>query len=321
MPFAIVGFLLLSACSLLEGEPPVTDSTVMERYERVKSEIEFAVHTVDGHAGIGILRNAITDDPSLTPVCHGLSHELGHAIIARYGFTEAMRYEDDVCGSGLIHGIIEEYLDEVEDLQTALNTLCEPNAAKCFHGIGHGLMFRSDNDVPGSLALCDTFSQGFQRNQCAEGVFMENFEADGKTHFSKYLREDDPYFPCRGQTAVHEGVCAFYAPRYYLHLHSEQYTETMEWCQTIPEGPRDACIKGVGDIAMKHMVESPLAVVPVCDRAPAEKRTYCIQGMVSYYIVHHASYKKGAELCPLLSEEDRSICERVVLENVRFYPD
>jgi len=46
-----------------------------------------------------------------------------------------------------------------------------------------------------------------------------------------------------------------------------------------------------------------------------------LQGLWGYSIVHHASAKKGGELCPSLKEEHRESCEKVVAESILYYPD
>ena len=286
--FLPVGFLLLSACggpSCPEGYDPA-----MCRYERAVAETTRLVERENPRAALDRLHEIIERDPDLESLCHGLVHEVGHAAYEKEGFEGALLYEDDLCGSGYIHGIVETHLDTVRDIVAVLPTICDPDAAKCFHGVGHGLMYKLDNDLPRSVELCGTFGKNFQRIQCAEGVFMETYDSETRFHASEYLKEDDPFFACRGLDPVNEGVCAFYATRYYLKLHPRAYDQAMEWCLTeVPDGPRDACVKGVGDTAMKQNITDPLGVEILCGKVPEDKRRYCIEGMVSYAIVHAAA--------------------------------
>ena len=149
---------------------------------------------------------------------------------------------------------------------------------------------------------------------------MENVDADPVSHPTKYLRPDDPYFPCRGQNSINEGVCAFYAPRYFLKLHPREYEEALAWCETIEEGPRDACVKGVGDVSIKQNITQPLFAQDVCDKAVARRRHYCIEGLVSYYIVHFAAASKGRELCEQLKDEHKDACNKIVKESEPYFP-
>lgn len=319
--------LLLTAsialiCSSCAAEPPRGYiDPVMERFGEVEEELREIVESDGIREAIDHLNEVIEDEPELADLCHGLAHVIGESAFEHVGYEAALQYENDTCGSGYIHGVVESYLAGVEDIEKEILTLCPPNAPKCFHGIGHGLMDRSSNDLPGSLALCGKLPERKNKIQCAEGVFMENVEADFVVHPTDYLRADDPFFPCRGQTKINEGVCAFYAPRYFLRLHPRAYTDALAWCETLDEGPKDACVKGVGDVAVKQNITTPLTVQGICDAAVPERRHYCIEGLVSYYIVHYASAGKGRELCPQLEEEHRSACEKIVRESEPFYPN
>ncbi len=319
--FAAAPLIFLSACFGEPVCPPGTDA-VMCRFEDAIVEVRHTVEEEDSRVALAQLREILKDDPELESLCHGLVHEIGHAAYDKEGFEGALSFEDDLCGSGYIHGIVETHLDRVRDIEKVLPIICRPEAANCFHGIGHGLMYKLDNNLPKSVSLCGTFDENFQRIQCAEGVFMETYDSETRFHASQYLKEDDPFFACRGFDPVNEGVCAFYATRYYLRINPREYEEAIDWCMTdVPAGPRDACVKGVGDSAMKQNINEPLAVEKICMNVPEDKRRYCIEGLVSYLIIHEASSKKGAELCPQLKEEHQASCLKVVSEAERFYPE
>lgn len=317
--FLPVAFLLLCACA---GPDRSGWDPVMVAYDDATVETVRIVERKDPPAALRRLRDILEDEPELESLCHGLVHEIGHAAYEKLGFEGALAHEDDLCGSGYIHGIVETHLDRVRDIEAALPTICDPDAAKCFHGVGHGLMYKLDNDLSKSVALCGTYGKNFQRIQCAEGVFMETYDSETRFHASSFLKEDDPFFACRGLDPVNEGVCAFYATRYYLRVHPRDYEGAMAWCATeVPEGPRDACIKGVGDSAMKQNIDDPLFVEAICDTAPEDKRHYCIEGLASYAIVHAAKSSAGEAICPTLRESNRAACERAVAQARAFYPE
>lgn len=311
--FALAACVRVSSCP--QGSDPV-----MCRYDDVVLEVTNTVASKNPSIALDRLRQILHDEPELESLCHGLVHEIGHAAYKKEGFEKALSYEDDLCGSGYIHGIVETHLDRVRDIEAVLPTICDPDAATCFHGIGHGLMYKLNNDLQKSVALCGTFTKDFQRIQCAEGVFMETYDSETRFHASEYLKEDDPFFACRGLDAVNEGVCAFYATRYFLRLHPRDYNGAIQWClHDVPAGPRDACIKGVGDSAMKQNINDPLFVESVCETVPLTQRHYCIEGLVSYAIVHEARAGAGAVICPELLPENRSACWKMVKEGERAY--
>lgn len=312
--------LALASCTFFQAQKQ--PASLDDRSDFAEKMMETLTLEQDPKVAFAYFRNTLQEDPELTSICHGLSHELGHAAYTKYGFEEAFTFEDDFCGSGYIHGIVETHLAQIENLEKVLPTICPPESRRCYHGIGHGLMYKSDNNLSYSLQQCNRLNEVFQRIQCAEGVFMENFETDTSVHHSDYLRPDDPFFPCRRQSEVNEAVCAFYAPRYYLVLHSNAFIEAIDWCMNgIPTRSTDACIKGVGSATMKVNMDRPLLAEQICLYTTKEKRKFCIEGMVSYYIVHFASVKKGEEFCPLLQKEHQAFCSKIVQESRIAYPN
>ncbi len=311
-----IPLLFLAACS-----SETTQNEIFERYTAVAEHLRETVRSDGTRAAADLLRALVEEDPELADVCHGLSHEIGHEAYLRYGFPGALEVEDDVCGSGLLHGIIETHLSGVPDLESALFTLCPERSAKCHHGLGHGLMDRSSNDLPWALAQCDRFTIAQDRIQCAEGVFMENTDVDTSAHPTAYAKPEDPYFPCRNQSSVHEGVCAFYMPRYYLKIHPRDYDGLLAACVQVPAGPRDACYKGLGSATMKQNILDPVFAESICERVPKAAVQLCIAGLSSYFVVHHASAIKGEAMCALLKEEHRGTCLRIADESRSQYPD
>lgn len=182
-------------------------------------------------------------------------------------------------------------------------------------------MYALENDVPKSLLYCKKLRKSSEQNQCAEGVFMENFATDENVHHSDYLKKDDPFFPCRNQNPAFMGVCTFYAPRYFLSLHPDSYDDAFAWCGTIDRDPRPACVKGIGSAAMKLHIDDPLFAFELCNNREGSVMSACTEGAASYVIVHYASPKKGEEACKALSEAQKSACEKIVRESTAFYQE
>src|SRR6185436_2740832 len=118
----------------------------------------------------------------------------------------------------------------------------------------------------------------------------------------------DAFFPCRAVEEPYKGVCAFYAPRYFIKQKPGAYAEALAWCTTVGKGPDEACAKGVGSVAMKQHITDPAFAEQVCMAGTAFQQPYCIEGLVSYYIVHFASTSKGEQLCSMLKEAHRDRC-------------
>lgn len=296
-----------------------TELTVQE-FKQYRDELLEVLDREDPKVAMERLGAMMEENPLIVQSCHALVHEIGHEAIEKYGtVTAAMQYQNDLCGSGYLHGLIEEKFSETDDIQKEMTTICEPeNDQSCFHGVGHGLMIVTENNVPKSLEYCDMYTTRVAQVGCAEGVFMENFNTDTSVHTSAFLHPEDPFFPCPEQKSLYQAVCYFYAPNYYLNLHKNAFTEALQWCATTPGGYENACAKGVGSRAMKKNIENIPLVEAVCESLP-DLTPACIDGMVSYYIVNFASVEKGRELCSIVLEDHQEACLAAVELRKNWY--
>lgn len=313
MPLA--GFLaagVLLAFSLRPADP-------FSAYKAARGQLERAVREEGVRPALALL-GELAEDPVLAGDCHALAHVVGYAAFAREGFTQAVRITDDVCGSGYLHGLIEKKFAGAADLRGVMRSLCAPSDGRCFHGMGHGLMYVSANNVPAARDLCRTLPGRAQRIQCAEGVFMEHFSTEGDAHATPFLDPEDPFALCLAQDEPERGVCAFYAPRFVAARHPDGDAGAMAWCLGLPEASRSACVKGVGDVAAKRRILDPASALPVCALAPDDLRAYCQDGIVSYVIVHFASPTAGEALCGLFPEAYRSRCRGIADGSRPYYP-
>lgn len=280
-----------------------------------------AVQAQGADAAIDLLKARIQQNIRLASLCHPLAHTVGRAAYARYGFSGAILYVDDVCGSGYLHGVVETQFIGLPDPAEVASTLCDPGSVDCFHGIGHGLMLAFLNDVPSSLDVCRTFDQRFQRIQCSEGVYMELFQIEDESHVAVDFGPGGSLKPCLEVEDPERATCAFYAPRHHLRVYEDDIDGVLAMCRAIGRPTQDACIKGMGSAMMKNSIDDPLIVERLCLSLPEPDRTYCAEGMTSYWIVHFASAAKGRELCAMIGDALRPACERIATESARFYPD
>lgn len=281
-----------------------------EEREAVTAELESLVKTKDPKTALTRLSELMEDSPSILRSCHGLVHEIGHAAFQKYNFAGAIKFQNDICGSGYLHGIVEENFNNVKNVTSTMQTICEDfdpiTRDSCYHGVGHGLMFLTDNDLPKSLNYCDLYPEDKSDIRCAEGVYMENFSTDQQTHESDYLNSEKPEYPCAEQPEKYKSVCYFYAPIYYLSLHENQYTQALDWCASLTEHGQ-TCAYGVGSRTMKYNLHDPIFVENVCHYNPKFTRA-CVDGMVSYYLVNFVSKSKGREMCRTLPERSQKNC-------------
>lgn len=283
--------------------------TAPER-ESIIATLTSLVETQNPKAALEELSTLMENNPAVLRSCHGLVHEIGHAALNTFGFAKAIAYQNDICGSGYLHGIVEENFSKVKNVTTTMHTICQDFNAltidSCYHGVGHGLMFFTENDLPASLSYCDLYPEDKADIRCAEGVYMENFSTDQQTHESAYLNKNDPAYPCAEQPEKYKSVCYFYAPIYYLSLHENQYKQALDWCASLTEH-QQTCAYGVGSRTMKYNLHDPIFVENICHYNPKFTRA-CVDGMVSYYLVNFTSKAKGREMCRTLPERSQKNC-------------
>jgi plastocyanin len=293
-----------------------------ERYEEIKDNYLALVRDEDPGVALGQLRDEIETNDALARSCHDLVHEIGHEAYNKYGdFSEAMKYQDEICNSGYLHGIIESRFSESDDPFAIMQTMCDeyPQSSflswQCYHGIGHGLMYYTANDLPRSLEMCDAFGSSLAQIDCSNGVFMENFAADQKLHLSEFLKESDPFYPCAEQADRHKTACYLYAPTYFLSLHKGDYAGALEWCGGAEDSFKEACARGVGSQTMKENIKDPEFAESVCTRGSPEQGEPCVEGMVSLYINHYGSLEPARELCGRLKASNQQTCYDSVESN------
>lgn len=293
-----------------------------EQYRAVKDELFSLMAAKDARAALDALHERVETDGPTARSCHLLAHELGQKAYGTYGdFAKALSFNRSMCNSGYLHGIIEARLKGSVDVFADMKTLCNAYAEgsfagwECYHGVGHGLMFYTDNDLPRSIAACDAYETDFKRSNCANGVFMENFNSDQKLHRSAWLK-DNSFYPCGEQEERHKGSCYFYAPEHYLFIHKNDYQSALAWCRGA-ETPvyESVCVQNVAGNAIVQHIKNPKGVESLCMSAPEHQKTPCLAGMVSLYINHFGALAPARELCGQLEPENRSLCAAVVKQN------
>lgn len=320
---ALFGIKLLTAPSPQPVAVKAAAELSADEYQKVRDDYLATLNSQNPKVVLADLRERIKTDDSLGRSCHALAHDMGHAAYQKYrDFGQALTFQDELCNSGYLHGIIESHFDASPDVFAAMQTVCDPYPMgkflswECFHGVGHGLMYYTDNDLPASLDYCRKYSEQFARRVCSGGVFMENFSTDQKIHTSAYLKESDPFYPCDEQAVELRGDCYVYTPTYYLGLHKNDYYGALKWCQTAPNEYRDNCVTGVGSQALKENINSPGMVEEICSRGTS-MTSACIKGMAGLFINHSGSLEEPRRLCGQLREVNQGICQEV-LQDSRF---
>ena len=134
------------------------------------------------------------------PSCHDHAHELGKAAYAASrdmaGVLQACQTR---CVSGCMHGVLmEAFTERPGALRDRIATLCDGAAFRqihkkgdCVHGVGHGVAYVSDYDVPRALALCEAVGDRAYQYYCASGAYMQLFMT-----FQRQISARADHYPC-----------------------------------------------------------------------------------------------------------------------------
>lgn len=315
----VVGLAILALITGKQTQSKPSQNLSQADFKDRKNEYLELLKQEDPKVALTKLQKDIEADSSLARSCHTLVHELGRAAFTKYHtFNGAIRYQNELCNSGYFHGVIEAYFTYDPSVLNNLNTACNQYQKEsfhywqCNHGIGHGVMFLTQNDLPRSLKLCNSLQGEFKIENCVNGVFMENFNTDQVLHPSKFLSKSDPFYPCGEMATNYKKECYTYAPTYFLSLHRNEYNEALNWCERAEDSYILSCIWGVGNQVMKDNINNVKYVEDVCNKNTGKRADYCMAGAIDLYINNSGSVEPAKKICSQLRESSRKICKQVI---------
>ncbi len=295
-------------------------------YDLLQKKLETIINKQDPREAFVLLKRSIKENEEVLASCHVLTHDMGHIAYAKYqDFGKAMSYKQEICNSGYIHGVIESHFDQATDIEQAMLTVCIPyypgtfTRWQCDHGIGHGVMIATDDNLPKALSLCEKLQSPESRSVCANGAFMENVMADQKNHFSNYLKRNDQFYPCREQKDQYKGSCYGYSPTAYLTLHPGRYEEALIWCQKAEDGYQTSCAQGVGSKAIVETIENPQQIIRTCMLTIPIFADGCLTGVVNEYINHYGALEPAQKLCTEFPKAKKALCGLIVANKAPLF--
>src|SRR5829696_687997 len=290
-------------------------------------------------AALAELKDEFTKDEFVNTNCHHLTHVIGRAAAELYGDV-ASTYSrgDNFCASGYYHGAIEsvmatlgvdEILDEADnicaDLREHQNHSFDHR--NCLHELGHGSMYVLKNELFEALRTCDALTEEWERDQCSGGIFMENINAhDNPGQPSKYLKADEPFYPCTEVKTEYKTQCYARHTEYALKVTSrrdttvqDNFAKVFDLCAKVEDSFRVACYSGLG-----HQASTEASLADITDEARAalshelcmlgqdyESLYYCVVAAARQLVFYYDSDAQAKELCESLTSEDlRTVCLR-----------
>jgi hypothetical protein len=255
--------------------------------------------------------------PGVEADCHQISHTVGHAALAHYhdNPAEALAHGAMTCNSGYYHGVIElsiAGLPHAKVVKIARKLCTSPAVTKetfllyqCVHGLGHGLMIYSGDDLPYSLSVCDRLTTPFDQVACTGGVYMQNL-ATGMVS-SRYIKAKDPIYPCNAVSQKHKYYCYLQVTERILQVVGYNWPKVASWCRRSENGWIATCFQSYGRDASGYTQYHPEQTLAVCARA-GDMAGECIYGAARDYGNNFAGGREAATLCNLADAKYRGRC-------------
>ena len=272
--------------------------------------------------------------PDILAGCHSLMHFTGQvAFLRSRNVSRSLSEGNPVCFAGYYHGVLEEYLTEksadAEDpeVRAEVPNLCEPvktQARKkyneCLHGLGHALMFLTEDGLPDSLALCDLLPTADEQGWCYSGVFMENStSATNRDHPSPYLRPDEPLYPCTILNERYLPMCYTLQSFYFAEIEKYDWGKTAAWCMKVPERHRWGCFHAIGQTQV-GFTQDETVMAENCALMPTDDgRTMCVRGAAgALFERYNNGLDRMLALCAVAGPRDAGACYRTFTDTLRM---
>ena len=267
-------------------------------------------------------------------LCHERAHVTGRTAYEIFG-AAAFALASHECEAGAYHGATEAMFKErgTVDLESDVRAICGGSNVfffrlQCIHGVGHGLMAWTSYELYDSLDLCDSLGTDRDQRACYSGVFMENVVgglSGTMGHFTDYLSDEDPHYPCNALTDRYVAPCYLYHSTRMLLLFEFDYERVAQECSKAPEIGKYDCFESFGrDLAAQSLGE-PAKGLEQCHDTVADPthRVWCIQGSVQARFWETDRADEAIEMCSLAtSPQETEGCFWMIVDRAReLYPD
>jgi hypothetical protein len=263
---------------------------------------------------------AIASNPEVEAGCHRMAHMIGSAALARYEGNVGKAFSEGTasCWSGYYHGILERALIGVstkEELTQAVRDVCDGEdvrgntyiAYQCVHGIGHGLMIRTGLDLETSLDICEQLETAWDQTSCDGGVFMENFSSSYGVE-SKFLRDDDPIYPCNAVEERHKLYCYLQVTDRLLQTSGYDWEQTARACAGVERNWRATCFQSYGRSASGTARLDADELLRLCAIPRGQWRAECVYGAIRDIVSNDAGGERGGRFCERVAPALRGRC-------------
>ncbi len=299
-------------------------------YGCYKDELTKIVKEQGPDQAFALLKQQYTAVPYVKSQCHQLTHVVGRSSLDKYGnLSDTYAHGDQFCWSGFYHGVMEQLINEKGYDYTVKNadSICAPMAAKsrysfyhynCVHGLGHGFMFALKQEMFDSLTACESLSDSWERTSCYGGVFMQNImdvqsPDEEAGHTSKFLKVDDPMYPCNAIDTKYKGQCYLMQTSYALQVENYDFAKVFSLCSQIEPDFKNTCFQSLGRDASGQSISNAAKTKASCMLgADYNAQVNCIVGAAKDFVAYFHSDAQAKGLCDILNAELQPVCYSTV---------
>jgi hypothetical protein len=341
LPFGILAASALFALSIVVFHPSFVNRSYVAVAQRVSDSASitdcsgtaannyacYQQHYQDLVRGPGVeaafkdLKDESGKSQFVQTYCHQMTHVIGRAALNLYGdVSSAYDHGDTFCWSGYYHGVMEAVVNKIgpDNIQNEADSICADLGGheeqsfyhyNCVHGLGHGFMAVYDNDLFKSLKTCDALTDDWEKNSCYSGVFMENVIAENNPdHPSKYLKADQPMYPCTDVQDKYKTECYKMQTSYALQTQGYDFGKVFDLCSGVEGDYRPMCYQSLGRDASGQSSSDTTKTKDICMLGKDdEARSNCVDGAVKDFISYYNDDTQAKEFCgsldPDLSDE------------------
>lgn len=297
-----------------------------------KTELLLSLRETRGDQAVAAFLETVED-----PNCHSVAHEFGYEMWRTDpSITNALARSTGACLWGVIHGTTESIstFTPNDKLAAVVNDYCAkfdkmPFQQTCFHGAGHGTIWRTNGDLLLAYELCDAQSALYPRTDCHGSAVMEWADRWGEADNELGRELVTPHLSNIAEVCLEGPDERMFKHGCYTGTNHRSWNpvESAEWCMTREQGEgQDGCFGAIGEnflywmpyyakdgksIGSKTYEEAvPLALEhrKVCDGSNGKGRDVCSSAIARAVASMWPTRDAKADMCMAFPEDLQDPC-------------
>ena len=161
------------------------------------------------------------------------------------------------------------------------------------------------------------------RESCYSGVFMENVVQSMAAflglddHQSKYIKDDDPHYPCDTLDDRYQPTCYFLQTDHMVKIFQSDFSKVASTCAEVTAvHARRMCFESMGRTVGSYNRKNPPGSIADCSKAPAgDMRNWCFRGAVQDGFWDTSGADRSITFCRLLTDASaKDACYETIFE-------